>query len=124
MPEHQSNLRSKWTLGEARRLLKQVEEQVSKVGWHVGLAGGVLRRGRSSKDVDMLVFPHHAPIVDGDLKRLWKALRAVGMTRYRSVYQMHRFWEAKAEHGQSADAKFVEVWQTAEGKRVDVIVLS
>lgn len=45
-----------WTLEEGVKLARMVEPHAQKFGFHVALAGGVLMKGRSDKDVDLLFY--------------------------------------------------------------------
>lgn len=111
-----------WTLDLALELVRDIEPVLAELGWHVAITGGVLFRGYSMKDLDLIVFPHAkrtpAP-TDAELLKLRRGLKSAGMTirNSRRVVQRGERWKA------SGDTKHVEIW-TGKGRRVDVIVLS
>ena len=91
-------------------------------GFHAALGGGVMKRGRSSKDLDVIVYPNCvSPSFDWSLH--WAVISEIleedGWIRFRDVHQMHRHWRSIG----SDDQKHVEVWQDPKGRRVDLIVL-
>jgi hypothetical protein len=47
-----------WVLPDAIELARLVEPKAAECGWHVALGGGVLMRGASDKDVDLILYPH------------------------------------------------------------------
>ena len=65
-----------WELVEALEVIRSLEKRISKVGWHVALAGGVLERGASDHDLDLVVFPDHnerrPPFYDAVVALGWK----------------------------------------------------
>lgn len=107
--------RSYWDIGDAVDLCRNLEERLSEVGWHVALAGGVLLRGESEHDLDLLIFPHCSR--GAHRRDVNKALRALGWQRVRTTREMHRHWRSRG----SRDTKRVEVWLTEDGGRVDLI---
>lgn len=46
-----------WTLDEALLLIRDLQPAVSGVGYHIALAGGVLNKGASNKDLDLIFLP-------------------------------------------------------------------
>jgi len=61
----------------AINIAREVETFVSNHGWHVALGGGVMKRGFSENDMDLIVFPHKTreeyPAPDVLVKRLCEA---------------------------------------------------
>jgi hypothetical protein len=47
-----------WTLEEGIKTTQWLEERLSKIGFHCALTGGVLFKGKSEKDLDVVVYPH------------------------------------------------------------------
>lgn len=46
------------TLDDAIRICREMEELLKPIGYHCGLTGSTLYKGRSEKDVDIIVYPH------------------------------------------------------------------
>lgn len=65
------------TLEEGVDTARKLEEVAKNCGFHVALTGGVLYRGSSRKDVDIVVYPHRK---DGkhDKEAFLQALLAAG----------------------------------------------
>lgn len=105
-----------WTLDDALDLARQLEDHVAPAGYHVALAGGVLLRGWSEHDLDLVFYPHHgkklAPL------KLERALRAAGLWRRLTVGRVRAYWKRRG----ITDTKHVEIWLDSEGRRVDVIM--
>lgn len=67
-----------WTIEQGLELARKWEKILAPKGIHVALGGSVLREGKSTKDVDIFVYPHKAqmdarhilaeviPLLDGD----------------------------------------------------------
>jgi len=116
-----------WTPEEARQFACDIENAVKVGGWHVALGGSTLHR-ESTKDVDLILFPHcrysSARPSKAALRRLHRALKAFGLKPRFGPEEMHKHWREKG----SMDQKHVEVWYLpwgiGRGKRVDIIVLS
>jgi len=47
-----------WTQTEALLFLADLETKAAAAGLHVALAGSVLYRGESKKDLDVVIYPH------------------------------------------------------------------
>lgn len=107
-----------WTLGEALALVRSIEPVVAVVGWHVALGGGVLLRGESTHDLDLIFIPHSTAKMVIDNLRM--AFVGLSWRRMHTAAMMLSSWQRKG----STDRKFVEVWCTPEGRRVDVILPS
>lgn len=107
-------MNSSWTMEEALTLIRELEPKMSAAGWHVALGGGVLLRGQSEHDLDLVFFPHVAGTAN--LRALQDVLTSMGWTRFRTVAAVHRHWRSIG----STDTKHVEIWECP--KRVDVIV--
>lgn len=66
-----------WTIDDAINLIRVVQPLAKHAGYHVGLAGGVLNRGESLHDLDLIVMP----LVETGchLKGLWRAFQFYGV---------------------------------------------
>lgn len=108
-------MKPEWTLVEGRKLARMLERELAPLGWHVGLTGSVLMKGSSCKDIDLLVYPHKT--FDRVMVRVFKKLKSLGWTRRKTTAMMWSYWRKKG----SPDSKFVEVYETKDGRRVDLI---
>lgn len=48
-----------WTLDEAAKLAQSIEPAIRKLGYHTCLGGGVLHKGYSEKDLDLIFLQFH-----------------------------------------------------------------
>lgn len=110
-----------WDMKRALAFVRKLERVLSVRGWHVALAGSVLHKGRSKKDIDVVVFPHDAS--DFDRCELAYGLGLAGMRPWRSASELQTHWRKNG----SLDIKHVETRTIRTGKtalrRVDVLVL-
>lgn len=104
-----------WTLDEALPFLKSLRKAMLKCGYCVALAGSILYRGRSEKDLDVILFPH-GRIPQGDV---YEALEAFGLTLRRDRAAVTADWRTLG----SLDTKHVEEWRTKDGRRIDIFFL-
>jgi hypothetical protein len=56
------------TLEDGIRICREIEDVLSPLGYHTALTGSLLYKGRSTKDVDIVVYPHQvseqlAPVI-------------------------------------------------------------
>lgn len=51
-------------LEDGLRFCRGIEQKLKEIGYHCALAGSILIRGSSSKDIDVIIYPHDP----GDLK--------------------------------------------------------
>lgn len=111
-----------WSFQDGVALVRTLEKKLACRGWHVALAGSVLHKGTSSKDLDVVAFPHD--VSNHSLRALEEGLVEVGARRVRSAEQLRAYWRS---HG-SSDTKHVETWaigDCASGvRRIDVLVLT
>ena len=107
-----------WTLEEALVFTRALEPLLNKAGWSLGIAGSVLLHGQSSNDLDLIVYPLNNGKIDRD--GLQATLQAFGMLLKHDSIVVHQAWRRQ----RSTDRKHVEVWETKDGKRVDVFVLT
>jgi hypothetical protein len=47
-----------WDLKSGIQFCRKIEKQLSEVGYHCALTGGVLYNSKSFKDLDVMVYPH------------------------------------------------------------------
>ncbi len=104
-----------WTLEKGLELVRSLERALAP-HYHAALAGGVLMRGESKHDLDVVVYPHQADHFE--LDEIHTALS----TRMRLVVPQHKVAEDWRKRG-ITDTKHVEVWAVEGGKRVDIIIL-
>lgn len=52
---------SKWTMPEALGLIRKLQPEVKKFGYHLTLGGGVLNKGESDKDLDIYLITMDSP---------------------------------------------------------------
>jgi len=105
-----------WTMSDALDFVRKLAKVVGP-HYHLALAGSVLLKGRSRKDLDVVVFP--ASTAERDEAALFAALEAFGMRRMVDVPGVHARWRRLG----SADEKRVEVWRW-QGRRVDLFLLA
>lgn len=105
-----------WTRDEALRFINSVQAKLMADGWFLALAGGVLNKGYSEHDLDLVAVPMKSQYAI--LKHLHFGLAKVGCKRTHDAETMRAHWKAKG----SPDDKYVEVYQTPDGKRIDIIV--
>lgn len=104
-----------WNMTAAVAFLRRLEPVLESVGWHCALGGGVLQKGESAHDLDVVVFPRSSKRVD--MTKLRNALRAAGLRQWMNASTLRRRWREKG----SDDEKHVEVWML-DKRRVDIIV--
>lgn len=105
-----------WTMDEAVRLIRVLEPMAAKRGFHIGLCGGVLQKGRSEKDVDLLLYPD-CTAIPGDYAGLKKDWASLGIAMTHSAAQMKALWVKQGVR----DGKHVEVFRLKDGRRIDLI---
>lgn len=105
-----------WKLDEAVAFVRHLQPFVFAAGFHAGLLGSVLTKGESSKDLDVLLYPHTTAKVD--LEGLYRAMVEAGMKR---VVPFANVCRVRAQV-KSFDTKHVEVWEH-EKRRIDVFFL-
>ena len=109
-----------WTLAQARKFASSLEAALEPRGWHVALAGSVLHKGKSSKDLDLIVYPRST--ATSRYLEIANGLKAVGCSLKFSAEKVRGFWRQTS----SQDRKHVEVWYFVDGskiKRIDVFVM-
>ena len=114
-----------WTFADAINFITELSNALVPANYEVALAGSVLKRGSSQKDLDIILFPRsitHAasPTTYRNLQEARAIMRAdLGMTCVLDEVQVKKEWKAKG----SSDQKHVEVWRYRD-KRIDIFFLS
>jgi len=111
-----------WTFEEAVEFCRELREQILPIGFNVGLTGSCLYSGKSSKDIDVILYPMKSP-GPWDFKSLRCALQVGG--RLKCIKNREEVngvrgtgYDGKSENPIERDKKWVEVWDY-KGKRVD-----
>lgn len=103
-----------WDLDTGVALARELEIHMAPK-YHVALAGSVLHKGESFKDLDLIILPRRVP--DNDPAEVKMLLEAFGM---KLVVPLKRVREEWAKKHDSLDTKHVEVWYI-NSRRIDVI---
>jgi hypothetical protein len=111
----------KWDLVHGLYVIRAIQPQIRKYGFHVALAGGVLNKGESDKDLDLVFLPmggfdRSKDVCDGDalliyLSELWGQAQPLGADPdYNDVAENSLYLHA---------VKF----QTVFGQRIDCFII-
>jgi hypothetical protein len=103
-------------LDDAIDMIRNIEDVLVPVGYHVGLRGSVLLKGESENDLDIIVYPHDS--TNADPRARIAALERLGMRRTRSIWESWLHWGNKG----SRDGKMIEIWDW-NGIVVDVLIV-
>jgi hypothetical protein len=107
-----------WHLYDASMFAQTIIPPLREAGWGCALGGSVLEHGWSGHDLDLVVFPRNTNSINRVL--LDRVFFDAGMRLVHSVQTVHAGWRKQG----SFDQKHVEVWETADGRRVDIFLLS
>lgn len=110
-----SRSRSSWTLDEGIEFVRKIETAL-RPRYHCALTGGVLFKGESSHDLDIVIFPDQSQHFD--IVEVHRALEKATLELRVSREIVVKDWRRRG----IADDKWVEVWVTEDGRRVDVII--
>jgi hypothetical protein len=102
-----------WTLTEGIEVCRELEAALAP-DYHVALGGGVLHKGESNKDLDVLIYPH---------KTYHYSVAAVRALLVNAGWQLLVHADEVREKWREAgnkDEKLVDVWRYRK-RRVDVI---
>lgn len=67
--------RHSWYLADAQLAIRDLQQLLWPLGYHIALGGGVLNHGYSDKDLDLYVLPtYREPGCDGDNARVLAVL--------------------------------------------------
>jgi hypothetical protein len=106
-----------WTFVQSLEFVRKLETVLDPLGFHTGLTGSVLQEGKSSNDLDIIVYPHNSGRVNFD--PIHQALKDMGLQLLADHTQVARVWIRKG----SFDTKCVEAWKTEKGQKVDLFYL-
>ena len=104
-----------WTLESALAFIRDLDVETRKVEWNTALAGGVLLKGESYKDLDIVFYPMSVNEDSPDRNDLLMTLNACGM-------RACKFADGKDAKPYNCE-KDVEIWEDAIGRRVDIFIL-
>lgn len=114
-----------WLRDEAVAFLSKLWDFIDP-DYHVALTGSVLYSGASTKDLDVIVYPHTSPSDEHpnfNLEGIRSRLRAFGMTQ-RPKVEIEKMHPASCmEVTGSWRHRLVEIWEW-QGKRVDIFYFS
>jgi hypothetical protein len=105
-----------WTREDAFWVVERLEPKLAAVGVHCALAGSVMYRGSSAKDLDIIIYPHTSTESVFDFEQARTVLV--------EFFQSSRINECKSYNDHKRDAKIVWWIQTPKGKRVEFFFLS
>jgi hypothetical protein len=103
-----------WRIEEALDFCQTVESAVVPAGFHVGLRGGVLLRGSSDHDLDLVIYPHDS--TRANFAKLREALHSIGMFQLESVEVTHARWRSRG----CSDEKMIELWELGK-RKIDIL---
>lgn len=108
-----------WTLRKALRFIRKIQPELMKRGWYCSLAGGVLNKGESKHDLDLVMVPMCSLIQEIECVRA--VMRENGFELMADHEKIHRHWAKKGSY----DRKHVEAWwDWDKDLRIDVIIPS
>lgn len=98
-----------WTLEEAIDLCRKIENELEEYGYHCALTGGVLYNGSSTKDVDIMIYPHS--------EKTYNFESAVEvLTKYCNVSDIKKIIDDDDKYPDCKDIRYARY----NGKRVDL----
>lgn len=107
-----------WTMRSALELIRDVDSRLRQVGYFAALTGGVLIRGWSRHDLDVIVTPLKKSRQPRRMMR--QALTDAGLRLVISRPEVVRSWRERGIR----DTKWVEIWYTSDHRRVDIMLLN
>lgn len=103
---------NEWTLTEGVELIRAAQPFARHAGYHLGIAGGVLNKGYSNHDLDIVVMPLNSNEHARSLEGLWRAFRILGCSE--------DFFEVTARYPQEHGRVIYRT--TYMGKDIDLFV--
>ncbi len=104
--------------GNAIEFMALLIAHLKTIGYHAGLTGSVIMRGRSKKDIDVIIYP-----LDTSKTVTYEALHdhlvLFGLKKIYNRETVQKRWRALG----SKDTKHVEVWANATHQRIDFFFL-
>ena len=101
-----------WTIEQACDFCTNLHNYLVTFGYDVGLAGGILLRGESNKDIDIIIYPLKK--ISSDFNAMYQSLPNFGLKFVRLPNN---------NFGYQDDGKRVEIWDFQD-KRVDLFFLT
>ncbi len=78
-----------WTIANCFGVLQKVEQVAKQHGYHVALGGSVMYRGESSKDLDIIVYPHNSNrVTELNLRGFQLSIISIGFS---NIYKMDKY---------------------------------
>lgn len=68
------------TLTDAVEFCREIEPTLARIGYHCGLTGSCLYKGESSKDMDIIIYPHNVNATKPE-SEIMDALGVNGVTK-------------------------------------------
>lgn len=106
-----------WTIEEGVELIRSLRQRAHDAGFALALTGGVLMRGASDKDLDVIAYPLNRNSYSK--RNLFAMLVTAGWRRVLDSREVRDGWH---RHG-STDSKHVERWSFND-KRIDLFILT
>lgn len=100
-----------YTDQQAVELCREIEPFLAKIGYHCALTGGCLFRGSSTKDFDVIVYPH---------KTTERLEESVLIKKLESIYKATTV--VPRPHEYAGDTKKVVAMWNKHGYRTDFIL--
>jgi hypothetical protein len=105
-----------WTIEEGVDFCRRLNAHLEPIGYGVALTGSVLFKGKSHKDIDLIVFPLSTAKMDEALLR--HTIMNFGIRPWIPMEELHELWRKKG----SEDTKHVEIWRFGI-RRIDLFFL-
>ena len=116
-PKTRTRFDADWDIDKARALIEPLIKDMWAAGFFIGIAGSVFTKGKSTKDLDLILSPLTTEHVDINAAKA--VLKAAGLTPFVSRELVTARWRKAG----SLDEKHVEVWLTHDEERIDVFFL-
>lgn len=108
-----------WTLDEALALIRLLQPETRRFGYHLCLAGGVLNKGWSAKDLDLVFAPMDQPDKLADPKGMLGFLDALWGTGSDIGTPLTEDYAKASEDSPYAEKKKFDY----SGMRIDVFIM-
>jgi hypothetical protein len=115
-PKTHTRYDAEWDIEKARELVEPLIKDMWAAGFFIGIVGSVFTKGKSTKDLDLILAPLTTAKVDLDAAKA--VLTAHGWTLYVDRETVTAKWRQVG----SLDEKHVEVWLHNE-RRIDIFFL-
>ena len=113
-----------WSMEQAIDLVKKLDPAIRLVGFTVGITGGVIIKGYSDKDLDLIIYPMN--VTEYSTSAVKKVF--IEQFKWKLKFPTHillKSWEDRKiqPNNGGTDFKHVEVWETEDHKRIDIMFL-